>query len=90
MLEDKNGAEHNLFLQGRRELNLTGIKEVKAFDEETVVLDTSKGTLTIKGENLAIESFSAESGDLKLQGNIWALVYSAEQSARGMFRRILK
>lgn len=90
MLEDKSGADHNLFLRERKELNLTGVKEVKAFDEETVVLDTSKGTLTIKGENLAIGSFSAESGDLSLQGNIWALVYSAEQSARGIFRRILK
>ena len=90
MLEDKNGADHNLFLRERKELSLTGVREVKAFDEETVVLDTSKGTLTIKGENLAIGSFSAESGDLNLQGNIWALVYSAEQSARGIFRKILK
>lgn len=90
MLEDKNGATHNLFLQERKELDMSGVKEVKAFDEETVVLDTCKGTLTIKGENLVINSFSAESGDLNLQGEIWAVVYSAEQNARGVFRKILK
>lgn len=81
---------HNLVLQERRDLSLTGVKEVKAFDDETVVLDTSKGTLTIKGENLSIGNFSAESGDLSLQGSIWALVYSAEQSSKGMLKRIFK
>ena len=89
-MDEKSGTMHNLVLQGRKELNMTGVKEVKAFDEETVVLDTSKGVLTIKGDNLAIESFSTESGDLKLTGDIWALVYSVDHGSKGMLRRILK
>ena len=89
-MDEKSGTMHNLVLQERKELNMTGVKEVKAFDEETVVLDTSKGVLTIKGDNLAIESFSTESGDLKLTGDIWALVYSADHGSKGMLRRILK
>lgn len=90
MLEDKSSMLHNLVLEGRKELNMTGVREVKGFDEDTVVLDTVKGTLTIKGENLIIGSFSAESGDLHLQGDIFAVVYSAEQRPKGLIRRILK
>ncbi len=90
MLEEKNGVIHNLVMQERKDLSLTGVKEVKTFDDETVVLDTSKGTLTVKGTNLIISNFSADSGDINLQGNIWALVYSAEQSSKGMLKRIFK
>ena len=90
MLEDKSSMLHNIVLQGRRDLNMTGVREVKGFDEDTVVLDTAKGTLTVKGEGIVIGSFSAESGDLNLQGDIWALVYSTEQSPKGVLRRILK
>lgn len=69
---------------------MTGVKEVKAFDEETVVLDTSNGTLTIKGEALLINSFSAATGDLLMQGNVWALVYSGDRTDKGFLRRLLK
>ena len=81
---------HNLVMEQCKQINLTGVNEVKAFDEETVVLDTSKGTLTIRGENLTINSFSATSGDLLMQGEIWALVYSNNQKGTGFFKRILK
>ena len=90
MLEDRSNVVHNLVLQGRKEVSITGVREVKAFDDETVMLDTTKGTLTIKGENLVINNFSADTGDLNLEGDIWALVYSSEQSSKGLLRRILK
>ncbi|MBO5853027.1 MAG: sporulation protein YabP [Clostridia bacterium] len=81
---------HNLVMEQCKQINLTGVSEVKTFDEETVVLDTSKGTLTIRGENLIINSFSATSGDLFMQGEIWALVYAGNQKGAGFLKRILK
>lgn len=89
-MEEKNNVIHNVVIEQCKAINMTGVKEVKAFDEETVVLDTSKGTLTIKGEALLINSFSAESGDLLMQGNIWALVYSGDKTDKGFLRRLLK
>ena len=89
-MEEKNNVIHNVVIQQCKDINMTGINEVKAFDEETVILDTAKGTLTIKGESLIINSFSAESGDLLMQGNIWALVYSGDKAEKGFLRRILK
>ena len=89
-MEEKNNIIHNVVIQQCKDINMTGVKEVKAFDEETVVLDTSKGTLTIKGETLIINSFSAVTGDLLMQGNIWALVYSGDRTDKGFLRRLLK
>ena len=89
-MEEKNNIIHNVVIQQCKDINMTGVKEVKAFDEETVVLDTSKGTLTIKGEALLINSFSAVTGDLLMQGNIWALVYSGDRTDKGFLRRLLK
>ena len=89
-MEEKNNIIHNVVIQQCKDINMTGVKEVKAFDEETVVLDTSKGTLTIKGENLIINSFSAVTGDLLMQGNIWALAYSGDRTDKGFLRRLLK
>ena len=88
MLEEKN-IVHNIIIEQCKNVHITGVLEVKAFDEETVMLDTSKGGLTIKGENLAIGSFSLESGDLHMQGEIFALVYSGVKE-KGFLKRILK
>lgn len=90
MLEDKNTAVHNVVIEQLKQINMTGVKEVKTFDEESVVLDTVKGTLTVKGENLNITSFSANSGDLLMQGDIWGLVYSSGQKSGGFLRRVFK
>ncbi len=90
MPEDKGAAVHNVILEQRKRLNMSGVKEVKTFDEETVVLDTVSGMLTIKGENLSIGSFSATSGELVAEGRIIALVYSDTDRDKGMLRRLLK
>lgn len=89
MSEDKN-IIHNMIIEQCKKINMTGVRDVKAFDEETVVLETSKGTLTIKGENLAINSFSTSSGDLQMQGEIVGLVYSHDSNQKGFIKRIFK
>ena len=89
-MDEKNNIIHNVVIEQCKDINMTGVKEVKAFDEDTVVLDTAKGTLTIKGESLLINSFSAVTGDLLMQGSIWALVYSGDKADKGFLRRLLK
>ena len=58
----ENGKKiHNVILEQRRRLNMSGVNEVIGFDDETITLDTELGMLTIKGEGLKIGSFSASS-----------------------------
>lgn len=91
MSEEKNGKMHNVIMEKRAKLNLSGVEEVVSFDDETVVLKTDMGLLTIKGTRLNIGGFSASSGDLNMTGSVYALVYTGDEAAKGSFiKRLLK
>lgn len=90
MSEEKNQMFHNVIMEQCKKLNMSGVKDVKTFDEETVILETDMGNLTVKGEDLNIESFSVTTGELVAKGKIYALVYSDSGREKGMLRRLLK
>ena len=50
--EKKTAMPHNLVLEDRRLLTVSGVSDVDSFDEETVVLRTGLGTLIIQGSGL--------------------------------------
>jgi len=76
---------HNLVLEDRRLLTVSGVSDVDSFDEETVVVFTDLGELTIKGGNLHINRLSVEIGELTVEGNIAALIYSDDTPKSGGF-----
>ena len=53
-MEENPGMAHKIVLNNRDQGNLTGILDVISFDENTIVLDTDMGLLTIKGQNTTI------------------------------------
>ena len=59
-------AAHHILLEGREQLTVSGVEEVESFDENTIVMVTSKGTLVVRGEDLHIEKLSLDGGDLKV------------------------
>lgn len=67
---------HNITLEGRERLAITGVKDVTSFDDNTVVLDTEAGGLTVKGTDLHINKLSVEDGNLFVEGYIISCVYS--------------
>lgn len=89
-MSDERLAVHNIIIEQCKKVNMTGVKEVKTFDEESVVLDTTKGTLTVKGENLVIGSFSTTTGELVMEGAVWGLIYSSDGQSKGFVKRLLK
>ena len=89
-MEENNRINQNIILENRKKLNLTGIKDVVSFDDETVILDTALGRLTVKGEGLHISSFNTERGDLTAVGNVIALVYTTEEKSGGVFSRLFR
>ena len=56
-------GSHKLTLQNRGSVMLTGVKDVVAFDENQVVLDTELGLLTIKGKNLHMNRLTLDLKD---------------------------
>ena len=48
--EKKIHSAHNLMLENRQNVKMTGIKDIKSFDEKEILLFTEAGKLLIKGE----------------------------------------
>jgi sporulation protein YabP len=67
---------HDLTLEGREKLIITGVKDVTSFDENVVVLDTEAGGLVIKGTDLHINKLSVDDGNLFIEGFIISCVYN--------------
>ena len=89
-MEEIIRENHNVIVEDRKKLTLTGIKDVVSFDEETVVLETSLGRLVIKGNGLHILSFVTDTGDLIGEGRIHAMIYTAEEKNEGFFARLFR
>ncbi len=95
MPEEKRTAAipHNIVLEGRRMLTVSGVSDVDSFDEETVVIFTELGELTVKGSNLHINKLSVDVGELTVEGDISALIYSENPSSNqggGFFSRVFR
>ena len=76
---------HNLVLEDRKMLTVSGVSDVDSFDEQTVIVFTDMGELTVRGSNLHINRLSVEVGELTVEGNIAALIYSDEAPKNGGF-----
>lgn len=72
----------SLLLENKEILNVTGVEGVDNFNEETVVLLTNKGKLTIKGQKLNISKLNVDEGKLIVKGDINVLIYSDNDGKR--------
>ena len=79
---------HRLSLNERKELAVTGVTEVVSFDEETVVLKTSLGTLMVHGRQLQLKNLSTNGGQVEVSGNVSALIYQQAKPAGSWVRRL--
>lgn len=76
---------HRLTMEGRSHLAVTGVTDVMSFDEQAAVLDTSRGTLIIRGENLHVEQLNLEAGEVRLTGQVDSLTYQESAATQGGF-----
>lgn len=83
MNEKEMGISHTLFMENRKRMTFTGVKEILSFDDECVSLITVMGKAVIRGKGIRIENFGTESGDMEIEGKIDALVYLNESSSKG-------
>ena len=91
--EEKYRAEmpHNVIMEGRERISVSGVEDVESFDEETIVLYTSKGMLIISGKDLHIEKLSLDGGDLAVEGYVNSLKYEEERTDKGgLLSRLFK
>lgn len=78
---------HKLTLNERKSLTMTGVIEVVSFDENTVVLKTALGLLSIHGQDLQLKNLSLDGGQLAVEGTISAFIYEQPRKG-GALRRL--
>lgn len=87
---ENNREPHELRLDARSRLSVSGVREVESFDENTVVLNTVGGLLIVRGDGLHLQSLSIDGGQVSVLGRIDALSYEELQKAGGFFKRLLR
>ena len=88
-MEEHMSVPHRVSLNERKELTVTGVAEVVSFDEETVILKTSMGTLNVHGRQLQLKNLSTGGGQVEVSGNVAALIYQQTKPSGGWLRRLL-
>lgn len=94
MSENKNNklaGTSNLMLSSRKNLSITGVKDVDRFDDKEIIAITNQGKLKINGANLKIGKLSVESGTLDLSGKINSLCYmDSSELTKNFFKNLFK
>lgn len=90
MANERPDMPHELRLENRARLNVTGVREVESFDESAVVLHTAKGVLVIRGQSLHLQMLSIDGGQVAVDGTVDALVYEETQKQGGFFSRLFR
>ena len=80
---------HRLSLEDRQHLVLTGVTDVDSFDENTVLLRTNRGLVSVRGEGLQLRSLNVEGGQAAVDGTVTAIVYEGAPRQGGFLRRLL-
>jgi sporulation protein YabP len=84
---------HDVRMIGRKNLEITGVKQVESFDNEEFLLETTMGFLAIRGTNLKMKNLDVESGVVNIEGKVFDLVYLDQQTGeknKGFFGKLFK
>ena len=93
MEEKKILSTHSLMLENRQNGRITGVKDIKSFDEKEILLFTQAGKLVIKGEQLLVKQLDLEKGEVDLEGKVDSLTYlskNTDNRDESLFRRMFR
>jgi sporulation protein YabP len=79
---EKDHAEHTLTLTSRKELKISGVKQILNFDDTSVAFVTSDGELDIDGEGLNIDVLDLDRGVASVTGNISGMNYISDRPVK--------
>lgn len=77
-MDDKK-SNHRLVVDRRKQVEIDGVEDVLAFDEQEVVLETTEGMLVIVGQELHVNQLNLTSGKVQLTGSIESVNYTEDE-----------
>ena len=85
---------HNIVLENKEKMSVTGVSDVDTFDEGKIVLFIPGDTLIIEGEDLHIQKLDVSSGELTIEGYIYSIAYTRTEAgakgSKGFFKKMLR
>lgn len=82
MYDKSEELKHDVILKSRKRLEMNGINDVLSFDETVIIAQTGVCGISIEGENLKIERFDAENGELIVNGILNGIFYFAKDNSK--------
>ena len=91
-MQNSKMSNHNVIMENREKVVITGIIDIHSFDDELVLTETEMGILTIKGKDLKMNKLNLDNTELVVEGQIGMLQYNDIDSVKkgGMFNKIFK
>ncbi len=81
----KADLPHNIIMENRSKISISGVENAESYNESEVVLHTSKGILMIKGEGMNLSKLNLDSGEITVNGRIVLLEYAEPKKNGGSF-----
>lgn len=84
---------HELKINDRREIFLTGIKKIDSFDNEEFLMESNMGIILLKGSNLEIIRLDTHDGNVKIKGKIVSFTYldgEGKETHESFFSKLFK
>lgn len=82
---------HQLIMEDRKQLHVSGVQDVDCFDEQTVILYTNMGRLVIRGQGLHVNALNVDTGDFSMEGDLVSVGYEEEEKGRfGIFSKLFR
>ena len=80
---------HSFSSNGRKGINISGVREVLSFDDSGVSLETECGSMAVEGEDLHVTVLNITEGKVAIEGKINGVYYFDRNSdkKRGFFSK---
>lgn len=72
----QSSRNQNIILENREKLSISGVEHVDNFNDNSIIVVTNKGVLTIKGHSLNISKLNLDDGNVRIEGTINGIVFS--------------
>ena len=78
MIPPNEEIKHDVVIKSRKHLEMSGVSDVTSYDEHEIIVQINGSGASIDGEELKIERFNAQSGELIVNGKINGIYYYKE------------
>ena len=84
-------SPQTITMEGRARLSVTGVSNILSYDENEIIMETSKGTLHVKGSKLHMAKLTLETGEALVDGTFDSVAFEdTTSSGKGFFARLFE